>query len=1066
MTKEKPHISSFSVIVIFVCLGIVGIALMPLLSIQLYPSVATPGLSVSYSWPDVSARIMEQEVTAKLEGLFAAVKGIKSISSVSSKGNGRIDLSFKEDVNRDAMRFEIASLIRQCYPELPVDVSYPQLSLNTTGESTTPVMSYAINASASSHYIRRYAEKEIIPLLSRIKGVNEVQLYGATPYEVQVEFQMEDLQVLGITGDDIATAINTHFKKDLIGKGSYRQAGQDHITELAIQLSYDFADTLIWDKIPVKNAGGRVLYLKDVAKVRYKEQTPVSYYRINGLNTINIAIYSERGVNNIALSKSIQEEVERIRQNLQPGYSILLASDSTEYLTQEINKIIFRTVVSLFILMAFVLLVSRQFRYLLLIVTTLAANLIIACIFFYFFKVELQLYSLAGLTVSLGIIIDNSIIMIDHIRNTGNKKVLLAIFAATLTTIAALGVIFYFQEEQRLHLMDFAWVIIINLSISFAVALFFIPALMSKVKLVRRKSKRYYRRRRRIIKFTGAYEKSILFGKKLKWVYVVVFILGFGIPVHWLPDDLKGDGRWSKIYNATLGSSSFREDIRPTIERILGGSLRLFTVNIFERSYYPEPGKTMLHVNGTMPEGCTVQQLNEAIEEMENFISQFEEIELFQTTVSSYRNSHIAIHFKPEHEWSNFPFILKSQLESKAINLGGADWRVYGVGLGFSNALYEGSKDNRIALEGYNYEQLYQYAELLKRGLVENPRVREVDISGSDRRGARVIHEFFISFNNERLALNDVSPVDFYGSLKGKVYRREINPVYAGDELRRVFLTSDTYGSFNVWDFNNSPLDAGKKLLKLGRFGAVEKRKTGNDIHKYDQQYRLIVAYDFIGPDALGEMVEKQHIEEFTNILPLGYSIRSNQFRGWNRENKTQYYLIFLVIAAIYFICAILLESLLQPLAIIAMIPISFIGVFLTFYFFNLNFDQGGFASFILLSGLAVNAGIYLVNDYNNFQVESGRSTLKLYLKAFNHKIIPVILTILSTVLGLVPFIAAGQKEIFWFAFAAGTIGGLIFSLIGILVYLPLFLRIPDKYRNIQSHITVIQKHLKKPLKN
>lgn len=1051
MSKNTSTISSFSVIVIFVCLAIIGIALIPLLSIQLYPSTTTPGLSVTYSWRDVSARVIEQEVTSKLEGLFATVKGIKSISSVSSRASGRINVSFKKEINRDAMRFEIASLIRQCYPELPVDVSYPQLSMNTTGERVSPVLSYAVNASASSNYIRKYVENEIIPRLSRIKGVNEVQLYGATPYEMEVKFQMERIQVLGITGDDIATAINTHFKKDLIGKGSYQQGEQDYITELNLQLRYSLGDTLIWEKIPVKKVGERILYLKDLAEVRYKEQTPASYYRINGLNTINLVIYPEKGVNNIALAKSIREEMQRIRQNLQPGYSILLASDSTEYLTKEINKIIFRTLLSLFILLAFVFIVSRQFRYLLLIITTIAGNLVIACILIYFFKVELQLYSLAGLTVSLGIIIDNSIIMIDHIRNTGNKKVLLAIYASTLTTIVALGVIFFFQEEQRLNLLDFAWVIVINLSVSFAIALFFIPALMDKIKLVQRKTKRYYRKRRRIIKLAGAYEKTVVSGKKLKWIYVVVFILGFGIPVHWLPDNVKGDDRWAKVYNESLGSAWFREDIKPTMEKILGGSLRLFTVNVFERSYYPEPGKTMLHVNGTMPEGCTVQQLNEAIEEMENFISQFDEVEMFQTSVSSYRDSHITIHFKPEHEWSNFPYLLKSQLESKAINLGGADWRVYGVGLGFSNALYEGPKNNRVALEGYNYEQLYQYADLLKRNLLENPRIREVDISGSDQWGERVIHEFFMSFNDERLALNDVSAVEFYTSLKDKSYRREINPVYAGDELRRVFLTSDTYGSFNVWNFNHSPLNADEKLLKIGRFSSVEKRKTGNDIHKVDQQYQLMVAYDFIGPYTLAEMVRNEHIEELANILPLGYSIRSNQFRFWDREDTTQYYLIFLVIAAIYFICVILLESLLQPLAIIAMIPISFIGVFLTFYLFNLNFDQGGFASFILLSGLTVNAGLYIVNDYNNFRIGSGRSKVKLYLKAYNHKIIPVILTILSTVLGLVPFIAAGQKEIFWFAFAAGTIGGLIFSLIGILIYLPLFLGISNKpfyYRN------------------
>ena len=173
----------------------------------------------------------------------------------------------------------------------------------------------------------------------------------------------------------------------------------------------------------------------------------------------------------------------------------------------------------------------------------------------------------------------------------------------------------------------------------------------------------------------------------------------------------------------------------------------------------------------------------------------------------------------------------------------------------------------------------------------------------------------------------------------------------------------------------------------------------------------------------------------------MGYRVYEQSW-GWNRNDKKQYGLILLVIVIIYFICSILLESFRQPLAIISLIPFSFIGVFLTFYLFEFNFDQGGFASFILLCGITVNAGLYIVNDYNQLK-RSGRrgNLLQLYVNAFNHKIIPIILTIFSTVLGLIPFVMGGQSEVFWFSFAVGAMGGLIFSLVGLVFYLPLFLK-------------------------
>ena len=133
-------------------------------------------------------------------------------------------------------------------------------------------------------------------------------------------------------------------------------------------------------------------------------------------------------------------------------------------------------------------------------------------------------------------------------------------------------------------------------------------------------------------------------------------------------------------------------------------------------------------------------------------------------------------------------------------------------------------------------------------------------------------------------------------------------------------------------------------------------------------------------------------------------------------------------------------QSLKQPFAIISMIPLSFIGVFLTFYLFDFNFDQGGYASFILLCGISVNSALFIINDYNNLKKQyPKRNEQDLYFKAFNYKIIPIILTIISTIVGLIPFVWNGQNEAFWFSFAVGSIGGLLFSLIGIFFYLPMF---------------------------
>ena len=1037
MKHSTPYrLSSFSVIIVFTCLVIIGITLIPLLNIQLKPSHSSPKLSVSFSWPDASAKVIEQEVTSKLEGLFNSVKGIEEISSVSYKGRGYINLRFKEHINLDAARFEIASLIRQSYSDLPEQVSYPYLSVGAANQQVEPVLTYTLNASTSSYYIQQYAENQVLPQLTQLEGVNDVRIFGATPYAWEIEFEVQTIQNLGIRADEISQAIDQYFSKSFLGKGNYTvSTSQEKETPLFLKLNT--TDSLVWEQIPIKTTAERIVYLRDIAKARFKEQAPKSYFRINGLNTINIVIYPEKDVNNITLSQQLKSIVQQIR--LPAGYSLIMSYDSTEYIERELSKIGLRTLFSLSILLVLVWLITWQFRYLLLIAISMFANLLIACVFYYLLNVQIHLYSLAGITISFGIIIDNSIVMIDHLRVNKNLKIFRAIFAATLTTIGALIVVFFLEDTQQLNLIDFAWVIVVNLSVSVAIAWFFVPALMDKIKLAKTRKHWLIRRKRRIVKASRFYEHYLAFSIRWKWVFFVVFLLGFGIPVHWLPNNVEKETLWADTYNKTLGHRWFREEMKPILEKGLGGSLRLFTQNVFEKSFYAEPERTYLFVRGSMPEGCTVQQLNEAIEKMENFVSQFEEIELFQTSITDYQNSSIRIQFKSEYELSSFPFFLKSELESKAISLGGLDWSVYGVGQGFSNAVYDGYKSSRIVLEGYNYEQLYKYAEGLKHSLLENPRIKEIEITGSDEWNVQAQYEFRVDFDKEYLALHEVAPTDFYAHLRNTTYLKPVQRIYMDGRMQTVYVKSDTYNEFNVWDFNNKPVQVETDVYKIAHFGRIKKEKNAHDIYKFNQQYRLILAYDFIGPYPLGQKVKEEHVKEISNVLPVGYKASIPILKGWDKEDKGQYYLILLIVVIIYFICAILLESLAQPLAIIAMIPVSFIGIFLTFYLLDLNFDQGGFASFVMVAGLVVNAGLFVINDFNNYRFELPyQQPLKLYMKAFNHKIMPIALTVLSTIIGLIPFVWQGQQEIFWFAFAAGVIGGLIFSIVAVLVCLPI----------------------------
>jgi multidrug efflux pump subunit AcrB len=1052
---NKPAFSSFSVIVVFIALMIIGTAFIPRLDIRYKQSRNLPQLNVRFAWANASPKVIEQE-TAKIEGVLGKVSQIESIESTSSVGSGNVILKFDKTADLNQKRYEVSTLIRQLRSNLPANMSYPEITTNIEQEDDqVSFMVLTLNANSSTHYIKNKAEQLVIPELLKIEGIADITLYGATPNQWEICYDPQLLKNFEITPAEISAVINR--LGDLTFLGNQNDVGGGLVPVLS---STQYIDPINWGTLPISNKNGRIVQLSDVATIKLKEKPPTSYFRINGKNTLNLVVYAAQGENQVKLANKIREQLGSIQKKLPSGYQVQVATDSTEFIKEELTKIGLRTMFSLLILLLFVLIVSRSFRVLAVLFISLVANLLIAAVFYYLFEVEIHIYSLAGITVSFGIIIDNSIIMVSHLQRQKGLRVFISLLAATLTTLGALSValttlgalsvVFFLKDKQKVLLIDFTYVMLINLSVSLVVALFLVPALMEHIYL--KKEKPISRKTlRRINKANGVYYRFICFEKRFRWAFFVLAILGFGLPISSLPDEIeisdeptRWETKFASAYNKTLGADGFKANVKPILEKSLGGALRLFTEHVFEGSFYADPGRTTLYVRGRMPEGCTIHQLNEAVRKMEQYISQFDEVAQFETRITDYKNSAITIQFAGEAEKSSFPFLLKSQVESKAISLGGMDWSVYGVGKGFSNALNLDYKNSHILLTGYNYDQLFIYAEQLEAKLLENPRVEKTEITSSQGWRSNTRYEYNLQVDKNLLASYDLKYSDYTGSLFTQLYSRNLKPFYNQSELQPVVLVSSVNQEYNKWDFYNIPVQTSQGQKKLSQAGSIEKELTGKSIYKKNQVYQVYLNYNFIGPAPLSKMVQEREIEAINQVLPLGYKAQKPEnYWNWNRKDKKQYYLLLLIIVIIFFITAILFESLLKPLAVISLIPISFIGVFLTFYFFDFNFDQGGFASFILLSGLVVNAAIYIINDFNNLISRKDKAyTIRTYLKAFNQKIVAITLTILSTVLGLIPFIWGGQKEVFWFAFAVGAMGGLIFSLVAIVVYLPLFLKL------------------------
>ena len=1051
--KAQTKASSFTLIVAFICVALIGLALIPLLPVKLNPSRTLPGFTVQFSMPGTSARVVEIEATSKLEAMLARIKGIKNIYSTSDNGSGSITIELDKYADIDAVRFEASTIIRQTWPQLPDGVSYPYIRMKRPDDNASrPFMSFTLNAPSTPILIQQYADEHIKTRLAQIQGIYKIDLSGATPMEWVLEYDSEQLRRLGISLSDIQQAVARYYQKEFLGTYNIESAsGGKEWIRLALMPEYK-EEGFDAFRIRVKSAEGKLISLNELVTVSHMEEAPQSYYRINGLNSIYLSITAEETANQLQLSTQVKEEMEAIQKVLPAGYEIHTSYDATEFIHEELNKIYLRTGLTVLILLFFVLLITLNPRYLFLIVVSLSINIAVAVIFYYLFGLEMQLYSLAGITVSLNLVIDNTIVMTDHILHRRNLKAFMSILAATLTTMGALVIIFFLDEKIRLNLQDFAAVVIINLAVSLFVALFFVPALIEKIGLRKRKRRQTTSRffllraslpRRITVYFTRFYGWMIR--KLCRWrvVVCILLVLLFGLPVFMLPEKMEGEGRAVEWYNKTLGSSTYKEKVKPAVDKALGGSLRLFIQKVYEGSYFTRNEEVVLYVYANLPNGSTLEQMNELIKKMEIYLSQFKEIKQFQTSVYSARRGNINVYFTKEHQNSGFPYTLKANIISKALQLGGGSWGVYGLqDQGFSNDVREGAGSFQVKMYGYNYDELYEWAEKLKAKLLTHRRIKEVIINSYFSYWKDDYQEFYFDLNRERMAQENINANILFSTIR-PIYGKnmEIGSVVADNGSEKIKLSSKQSQEYDIWAMQYFPYGTDDKQYKLSELATMEKGQMPQQVAKENQQYRLCLQYEYIGSGEQGNKILKRDLEEFNKELPMGYTAQSERDSwGWGKKDNKQYLLLLVVIAIIFFTTSILFNSLKQPLAIIFIIPVSYIGVFLTFYWFKLNFDQGGFASFVLLCGITVNASIYILNEYNAIRRRSPRmSALRAYTKAWNAKIIPIFLTVVSTILGFIPFMVGTDKEAFWFPLAAGTIGGLVMSIIGIFFFLPVF---------------------------
>lgn len=1017
----------FSIVLLSISLSIIGGFIVQYIPLNLNPVHSYPSLSIHTQYPNASPEEVERTLTKPLEAALSLIRGIDKISSISSKGQSEITVLLSDVNDIDMIRFEISTKIRQIYPKQPPVVRYPKISMNQPTESNLqrPILIYSLYGEESREAIYSHAVNVVVPYLSGANGLLNIAVTGGSQPEWRIAYDAERLAQYKINSDAIRARVFGSL--DNTALGSTRDGNYNYYSILTAEAIVDLPSTII-DTLP-RNVG--IIKLSDVAYISSCETEPTSLYRINGQENIRLSFIAESTANHLVLAKELKANIQGLE--LSEGYQLMKEYDSTEYIQEELDKIKLRSLWSLSLLLLFVILVYRRIKHLLIIMLGLLVNLGISFIFYYLLDVQLNLYALAAITVSFGIIIDNLIVVIHHYTVHQNLTVASSLVSATLTTIASIIVIWFLPEEWQWNLIDFAKVIAINLAVSLIVSIIFIPAIIDLMSY--HKSSASQRNYRFSIRLNAIYRKALLILVRYRKSFGLFTILLFGIPVFLLPTKVK-DMEW---YNSSLGNEWYVEHVRPHVNKYLGGSLRLFLYYVYEGSSFRKNEETKLYVNASLPLGSTLEQMNEFMQRVETYLANYEhKIKYYLTSISGPERASIEINFRNDGD-ASFAFLLKNRLQLFAVDQGGVEWSIYGLGKGFSNASGSMPPRYRLRLKGYNQEQLNILGNEFASLLTKHPRIKEVDTQASINWWEKDVEEFNLTVNQELLYTSGADMTDLPDMLAS--YNQDVNYIGYTTDNHPVNLIDSRQANNDLWKLENTYIQRDSIPVLFSSFAEIKRIKGQASIHKEDQQYLQQLEWEYTGSARFGQKYLDECLIDFQTSLPLGYTVDQQTYSFGSKKAKKQYQLLLLIIGIIFFICSIHFESFRMAISIVSMIPISFTGIFLTFYWFDFPFDQGGYTSFVLVSGIVVNGLLLILSDYRRLIKQyPDKAVIDLYIQAYGQKIIPILLTVISTALGLIPFTIHGTQEVFWFSLAVGTIGGLLFSVVVITFITPLTL--------------------------
>ncbi|MEX2526486.1 MAG: efflux RND transporter permease subunit [Gemmatimonadota bacterium] len=1004
----------------YFAVALLGVQAWGNLPVELLPDTQLPRLQVDAGWPGASPEVVEAFLTSPVEAEVQQLRGVERITSVSEEGQARIEVEFIRDTDMNFVRLELSerlSTLRETlHPGIQRLTVQPYIPQEFQAQYERAFLRYTFTGPRTLEALRIHLEEEVVPELTRITGVSQVNVSGGRERVVEVELDRNRMEALGLTPAEVAGRIG---ELDLVREAGVVREGDREWT-VAIRNRPGQVDDLRDAVLTAR--GDRVIRIGDVGRVLDTYEDPRMHYRIDGRPAVSFTVTREIRSNTVEVADRVKARMSELESLAPAGTRFILDQDQSEDIRRELTDLRSRALVSAVVIFLVLLLFLRSIPSALIVFATIAFSVLIAVNLLYLGGLSLNLLTLMGLALGFGLIVDNAIVVLESVyrrwqggeersvaAEMGSRQVALPILASTLTTLIVFIPFVYLQGEVRVYYVPLAIVVALTLGASLAVAFTFIPALAARILPESREAE----------EGGGLPDPGhgTTPGPRPFYVRFYAGLVGLSLRFPWVA---------VMLVAGALGGSYYLFDQHVTRGVLWGGMWGQ---------------QTYIDIRLTLPRGADIDELDELTRFFEERVSALPEVERFETTVNP-TAALVRITF-PEHlENTGVPVAIKDQMMAYSLGFSGAQVRVYGFGPSFYGG--GGAAPNySITIRGYNYDRVREIAEDLATRLTRLSRVESVDTNASGNwfQRDRAV-EYVAAVDRDAIGRHDLTVEEVVGHLGATIRGQggERRFVRVGGEDLRFDVKLEGFRELDVRALEETLVHSRSGVpLRLGDLVTVQSREVLSQIRREDQQYERRVAYEFRGPQRLGDVVNDAVLE--ATLLPPGYSVERSRGFEWSTEDQRQIYSVLaLALLLITMVTAALFESFRQPFCVLLTVPMALIGVFLIFFFTEASFTREAYVGVIMMGGIVVNNAILLVDRVNQVrQEQAGLSLADAVLEGTLDRVRPILMTTTTTVLGLLPLVlfTAYADATIWNALAYTLIGGLLASTLLVLTVTP-----------------------------